>query len=188
MRTTRALSIGFTVACLLFLCIGVASAQLEVPKVVSGTAVISKSAARAGEPFKLALVLKIDKGWHINSDDPGDEFMFPSVFVLDEAPGFKVEEVVFPKPKTATYEYSDFELRIYEDEAVIGALISAAADLKPGVHKLTGKFKYQACNNTSCIMPQDLPFGISVEVVAAGVETKDVEPELFAKIEFKNKG
>ena len=164
-----------------------AQAQLEVPKVVSGRAVLSKSAVHAGEPVKLALVLKIDKGWHINSDDPGDEFMFPSSVLLDEGQGFKLDAVAFPTPKTATYEYSDFELRVYEDEAVVGALLTPAADLKPGALKLVVKFKYQACNNQSCIMPQDLPFEIPVEVVAAGVETKDVEPELFAKIEFKAK-
>jgi DsbC/DsbD-like thiol-disulfide interchange protein len=164
-----------------------AQAQLEVPKVVSGRAVLAKSAVRAGEPVKLALVLKIDKGWHINSDDPGDEFMFPSAVIVDESQGFALDAVAFPEPKRATYEYSDFELRVYEGEAVIGALLLPAADLKPGALKLTVKFKYQACNDSSCIMPQDLPFEIPVEVVAAGVETKDVEPELFVRIAFKAK-
>jgi len=188
MKTQRILPILFILCVLGLATFAAASAQLEVPKVVSGRAVLSKSGVHAGEPVKLALVLKIEKGWHINSDDPGDEFMFPSAVLLDEGQGFKLETVAFPEPKRATFEYSDFELRIYEDEAVIGALLSPAADLKPGACTLIVKFKYQACNNTSCIMPQDLPFEIPFEVVAAGVETKDVEPELFAKIVFKAKG
>jgi DsbC/DsbD-like thiol-disulfide interchange protein len=188
MKTQKALPVLFFIA--VFCLAGAAPswAQLEVPKVVSGRAVLSKSAVHPGEAVKIAVVLKIEKGWHINSDNPGDEFMFPSSIAFEEATEFSIQAVVFPKPKEAKFEYSDFELRVYEDEAVIGALIQIAGDLKPGSFKLSGAFKYQACDNKSCIMPQDLPFEIPVEVVAAGVETKDVEPELFAKIEFKDKG
>jgi len=165
-----------------------AAAQLEVPKVVSGRAVLSKTAVHPGEPVKIALVLKIQKGWHINSNDPGDEFMFPSSLVFEDLSGFEVKSVAFPEPKRATFEYSDFELRIYEDTAVIGVLVQVAPDVKPGSYKLTGAFKYQACDSSSCIMPQDLPVEVPVEVVAAGVETKDVEPELFGQIPFKDNG
>ena len=188
MKTQKALPILFLTAGFCLAGAAPSWAQLEVPKVVSGRAVLSKTAVHPGEAVKVAVILKIEKGWHINSDDPGDEFMFPSSLVFEEASEFSVQTVAFPKPKAATFEYSDFELRIYEDETVIGALIQVAADLKPGSFNLSCAFKYQACDNKSCIMPQDLPFEIPVEVVAAGVETKDVEPDLFAKIEFKDKG
>lgn len=187
MRKTRVAPILF-ILCALGLTAAPLAAQLEVPKVVSGRAVLAKSAVHAGEPFLLALILKIDKGWHINADDPGDEFMYPSSVSVDEGQGFALDAVAFPEPKLATFDYSDFELRIYEDEAVIGVRLTPSAELKPGVGLLVVKLKYQACNNESCIMPQDLPFEVPVEVVASGVETKDVEPELFAKIVFKDKG
>jgi len=187
MKTQKALPVLFFIAVFCLAGALPSWAQLEVPKVVSGRAVLSKSAVHPGEAVKVAVVLKIEKGWHINSDDPGDEFMFPSSLAFEEAAEFSIQAVAFPKPKAATFEYSDFELRVYEDEAVIGAIIQIAGDLKPGSFKLSGAFKYQACDNKSCIMPQDLLFEIPVEVVAAGVETKDVEPELFAKIEFRDK-
>ncbi len=187
MRTKTVLSTLFFFAVFCLLSSALASAQLEVPKVVTARAVLSKSAVHAGETVKIAVVLKIEKGWHINSDDPGDEFLFPSSLALDEVAGFEVKALAFPKPKQAKFEYSDFELRVYEDEAVVGALLQVAESVKAGAYSLTGVFKYQACNNTSCIMPQDLRLEIPVEVVAAGVETKDVEPDLFAKIEFKDK-
>ncbi len=39
--------------------------------------------AVAGEFIQLAAVVKVDPGWHINSDSPGDEFSMPTTVAIE---------------------------------------------------------------------------------------------------------
>jgi DsbC/DsbD-like thiol-disulfide interchange protein len=50
----------------------------------------------AGEQLRLAVVLNIDRGWHVNSDDPGDEFSLPTTVTWTLPEGWPEPEMQFP--------------------------------------------------------------------------------------------
>jgi hypothetical protein len=52
------------------------------------------------------------------------------------------------------------KLNVYTGEFVLHAHLTA----QPGEHELQGAFRYQACDNSSCMPPKTLP--VSVTVVA----------------------
>ncbi len=153
--------------------------------VVEVKALLSRDAVHPGETVKAAIVLQVQPGWHINNDAPDDPFMFGTSLTFAEDPLFEVVEILYPQGRRAKFSYSETELVVYEGQAVIGALLKVKDGAAPGPHPLAAALNYQACDNTSCKPPMELAFQVTVPVVAAGQPAKDINADVFAKLEFK---
>jgi len=154
-------------------------------KVVEAKGLVSRDAVRPGETFKAAVVLKVQAGYHINDNAPLDEFMIPTVLTIEESPDFEILEIAYPKGRRARFSYSETELVVYEGESVLGVLVRAKQGLAAGPRVLQCALSYQACNNESCLPPQEVAVEIPVAVAVSG-EGTDVHPEIFAKIHFRS--
>jgi thiol:disulfide interchange protein DsbD len=152
-------------------------------KVVEAKGLISRDAVRPGETFKAAVILKVQAGYHINDNAPLDEFMIPTALVVDQGQDFEVLEIAYPKGRRARFSYSETELVVYEGEAVLGVLVRAKPSLAAGPRVLKCALSYQACNNESCLPPQEVAFDIAVPIAVSG-EGVDVHPEIFGKLHF----
>jgi thiol:disulfide interchange protein DsbD len=157
-------------------------------QVVEVKTFLSRDGVRPGETFKAAIILKIQPGYHINNNSPNDEFLVPTALAFDDNSGVEVVEIYYPSGDRGRFAYSQAELTVYEGEATLGALLKAKSGLPAGPLKIKASLSYQACDNASCLPPKDLPFEISIPVVPAGKECRDLNPGLFAKIPFKTQG
>lgn len=162
-----------------------AAAAQQNEQVVEVKPLLSRDGVHAGETFKAAIILKVQPGYHINNEAPADEFLIPTVLTIDDNPNFEVIEIYYPSGHRGRFAYSQAELIVYEGEAVLGALLKAKDGIPAGPLKLKATLSYQACDNTSCLPPKDLPFEVAVPVVQAGKEGHELHPEVFAKIPFK---
>lgn len=163
---------------------GLAARESEqVVETVKG--LVSCDAVRPGETFKVALVIKVRPGYHINDNAPLDEFLIPTTLTFGENPDFEIVEISYPRGRRARFAYSEAELVVYEGEAVLGALIMARPGIAAGIRSLKGALSYQACNNEACQPPKELPFEIAVPVAATG-SCLPAHPEIFDKIRFKS--
>jgi thiol:disulfide interchange protein DsbD len=135
----------------------------------------------AGEELRLAVTLTIDRGWHVNSDDPGDEFSLPTTvkFILPE--GWPVPVVSFPDGEALEFEFSDTPIEVWEDRAVIlaGLVVPEMAD---GDHRLRVAVTAQACNNTQCLAPEEARTGFDVTVAPPGSSSKPINEGLFKEL------
>jgi hypothetical protein len=160
------------------------SAQPE-QQVVEARGFVSRDAVRPGETFKVAVILKVQAGYHINDNSPLDEFMIPTILAVADHPDFEVVEVYYPRGRRARFSYSEAELVVYEGEAVLGALVKAKPDLAAGPRVLKCALSYQACNNESCLPPKEIAFEVAVPVAVSG-PAADVHPEIFGKLKFQS--
>ncbi len=151
---------------------------------VQARGLLSRDKIHPGETFKIAVVLTINGGWHINANPVNDEFLIPTTLVAEDNNGFKVLQTSYPKPKTGKFEYSEVELQIYSTEAVLGIMANADQGLALGSQKLKLKVSYQACNDRFCMPPKEIGLEIPVEVVPASQPGKDINQDIFARIEF----
>lgn len=156
----------------------------QVEQVVEVKTLLSRDGVHPGEAFKAAIVLKVQPGYHINDNAPLDEFLVPTTVAFDDNPGLEVVEIYYPAGHRGRFAYSQAELTVYEGETVLGAILRAKAGLPAGPLKLTATLSYQACDNTSCMPPRDLPFEVTIPIVQAGQEGHDLHPEIFEKILF----
>ncbi len=76
-----------------------------------------RSPVVAGEVLQLAAVVMVEAGWHINSDDPGDEFSMPTTV------GWKMPEdwpeplTVFPDGEQLEFDFSDVPIEVWEGKS-----------------------------------------------------------------------
>lgn len=164
-----------------------APAGQKSDQVVEVKVLLSRDAARPGEAVKAAFLLKVQPGYHINDNAPRDEFLVPTTLTFDDAPGLEIVETYYPTGHRARFAYSQMELSVYEGEAVLGAVINVKPGAAAGQLRLKGTLSYQACDNSSCLPPKDLPFEVTIPVAAAGREVHEQNAEVFAKIPFQTK-
>jgi DsbC/DsbD-like thiol-disulfide interchange protein len=147
---------------------------------------VSRDAVHPGETFKAAVRLKIGSGWHINAHPANDEFLIPtSLEFADAAGSFHVLSIAYPEPRQIRLSFSESDLAVYSESALIGALVRADAALKPGTYELIGTITWQACNDISCLPPESQDLELEIVVAEPGEETHDAHVEVFEGINFE---
>jgi thiol:disulfide interchange protein DsbD len=160
--------------------VGLAGAQgFDAEPVFQVKLVPNRSPGVAGEEFRLAVVLSVDRGWHVNSNDPGDEFSWPTTVEFDVPEGWLAPVLSFPEGETLEFEFSEDPIEVWEGEAVILAVLSIP-ETASGDVRLRVTVTAQACNNTQCLPPEELRSGVDVTVAPPGSRWKKVNREIFA--------
>jgi hypothetical protein len=184
MREIPRPAILFILICFSFLC---ASSLIDAQEedVVTAKTFISHDGIHPGESFKVAFLLSIIPGWHINGPKLDDEFLVPSELIIDEGDKIKVLILHYPEPGSGRFDYSEAELPVYEGEIILGALIMVSDDITQKKHILKASFLYQPCDDRTCMAPRTLKLEIPFKVVPLSKKTKEINKDLFSKIDFE---
>jgi DsbC/DsbD-like thiol-disulfide interchange protein len=146
---------------------------------------VSRDFVHAGEMFKTAVQLTIGREWHINANPASDELLIPTSLEFEgDAGPFHILDIIYPEPQMARLGFSESDVAVYSESALIGALFRIDAALKTGTYKLKGTVAWQACNDVSCLPPESRAFEIVIVVVEPGQETHDAHTGLFQGIVF----
>ena len=132
----------------------------------------------------IAVKVNIEKGWHINSDSPNDEFLIPTSFDLLTDRNFEITKILYPDPQVLTMSFSDEPVSVFEGEFFIGAIIDLPEDLELGEHQIPMELYYQACNDQTCEPPQDVKSTLEIFVVDSSTPVKEINKDIFAKLKF----
>ncbi len=135
--------------------------------------------AVAGETLNLAVEVRIDQGWHINSDNPGDEFSIPTTLTWTMPEGWPEPEISYPEGEKIKFEFSDDPLEVWEGRIYILAKVKVPDGVE-GV-RLRAEVTAQACNNTQCLPPTPVRSGVDVTTASAGTAKSVINEEIFAK-------
>jgi len=146
---------------------------------------VSQDGFHPGESITAAVEVEMIPGWHIHSNDPGDEFLIPTEILIVDDLMIRDVEIFYPEPIKQKYSYADTELKVYEGEVYFGVLLHPGKNLNPGQYKIKGKFSFQTCDDSSCLPPKSIEFDMTFTVVEPSVETHDVNQEVFSKINFE---
>ena len=129
---------------------------------VLSIAPVPKVHAQRGKELTQKLEAEVQPGFHVNSNAPDDEFLIPLKLTWNKGP-LEVLEIVYPKPTREKYSFSDKPLAVFTGKFEIATrfrVSSAAGDM--GV--MTGKLRYQACNNKECLQPKTVNVQFSLDV------------------------
>ncbi len=137
-----------------------------------------RSPVVAGEVLQLAAVVNVEAGWHINSDEPGDEFSMPTTVAWLVPEGWPEPLTVFPDGEELEFDFSDVPIEVWEGKVVfVGRLTvpeTADGTVRPRVEVTA-----QACNNTQCLPPVAVKAGVDLEIVAPGGSSQPINQALF---------
>jgi thiol:disulfide interchange protein DsbD len=138
-----------------------------------------------GSEFKIAVKVMVDRGWHINSDKPKEDFLIPSQFSIDTS-NFKLSKVVYPEAHDLKLEISETPLSVWESEVYVAALVKAPENLKAGRYLLPVNLDYQACNNITCMPPNRASDTLDIEIADKQSVVNQINSDIFDKLNIES--
>lgn len=132
---------------------------------------------------KLALKLKIEDDWHINSDIPNEDFLIPTELIIDSN---KVEliNIKYPHAEEVKFSFSEIPVSVFEGEVFIGALVKIPESTELGSFEIPIRLTYQACNNSTCMAPADIDTTLILEVVDNTTPISEINSEVLNTLDL----
>jgi len=141
---------------------------------------------KAGQTAVLTLELSIRAPYHINADQPSEDYLIGTTVDFKAHPGATFGRQVFPPPIMKRMSFADKPLAIFEGLARITAELTVAPDFKGRDLIVEGSVGYQACDDQSCQPPTDVAFkGIYPVAGGAPADAAAMTDKPAAKPEFK---
>lgn len=137
---------------------GVLSAQsqsfsrgLRVASIVPGPAV----KLQPGETAAVPITVRIRPSYHINSNEPADEYLIPTKLTWE--PSLLLwKRTDYPEAEIVNYAFSKKPLAVYSNKIVILSHFAVPEKVSPTLTELKGEFRYQACNSRACLPPKTI--------------------------------
>lgn len=181
-RVVTSLFFLFTAVALSY---GAAPPQATPPQVVTARAVLATDAVHPDQVAKMAVVARVQSGYHINAHIPSLNYLIPTRVTFQDSPNFSIQKVVYPHGTSRKFSFVKTPISVYEGEVHVGLILNVDSSTPPGFYTLPGKFLYQACNDNACLPPTSVQFVASIQVVAPTVRLRPANRAVFKTINFK---
>jgi thiol:disulfide interchange protein len=145
-----------------------AEAQLRPPQKATFVLDADRTAYDPGTAARLAALVTIEHGWHVNSHKPSFEYLIPTVLHLELPAGWPQETVQYPAAKLKTFSFEPHPLAVYDGDVVMVASIQLPKGLAPGSYPVHASLRYQACNDSQCLPPVTAEAWIELTVGPGG--------------------
>lgn len=120
-----------------------------------------KLAVKRTEPAVQKLKVSIQPGYHANSNKPSEAYLIPFKLTWEAGP-LEASEIVYPPAKTEKFSFSEKPLSIFDGTFEVTSQFRKTATAQPGPAVMTGKLRYQACNDRMCLPPKTVEVKLSV--------------------------
>ena len=151
---------------------------LQAPNIpVNGFFAVNK--AQRGRNIKVAIVIDIPDGFHVNANKPLYRFAIPTVLKIT-ARDLTISPVVYPRAAVLRLKaVNDEQLAVYERRAVLRFSVMVPTNFRETTADLKAQLKFQSCNDDTCFPPQTLEITMQIPVVGPNEHIKRVNSEIF---------
>lgn len=112
------------------------------------------------------LNFRVPRGYHINSNAPKSEFLIPTALKMDLPTDIILGKIQYPVGEDVSFPFSpDEKLNVYTGDFTIGLAVHPLQAVVPGKYVMHGVLRYQACDNSACYPPKQLPLSLEIKVV-----------------------
>jgi uncharacterized protein YyaL (SSP411 family) len=155
-----------------------AAAEAAKHQHVKGRVYLSADKLTPGTSTKVALVLDIGEGWHVNANPAKPDYVRPAELELSSAAGIELTDIVYPQGKDLKMADQDEPVSVYEGQAVIYGTLKVPQDAKVTSDELKFLLKYQACDHKQCLAPARMKLDGKIEV---GAGAKRINARVFGE-------
>jgi hypothetical protein len=136
----------------------------KAPKVTM--APLPLSTVQRAKATMVKLDFRIPGGYHINSNMPKSEFLIPTALKMDLPTDIILGKIEYPAGEDRSFPFSpDEKLSVYSGDFTIAVAVHPLQSVVPGKYQMRGVLRYQACDNSACYPPKNLPVSFEVKVV-----------------------
>jgi Thiol:disulfide interchange protein DsbD, N-terminal len=163
----------YTLALLLFLLIQPFGSTAQIAANPAGgpsvtAAPIAPVTVQQGKSATFEMVFRVARGYHINSNQPKDEFLLPTRLQLDPPSDIVVSGTQYPQGQDYSFSFApDQKLNVYSGDFSVTSTVRTTSRVAKGTYRVHGTLNYQACDNAACYPPKKLPIAFDVHVVSA---------------------
>lgn len=134
-----------------------------------------------GRRARVAIELKVARGWHVNANPPSPDVMIPTKVTLKSLGKLELKDVKYPAGKPFKVSGIDEALSVYEGTVYITGVLEVPANWQ-GNEDLTAEVEYQACNDQSCLRPTKIPLSGKVQTTGGAAAAEPFNKALFDKL------
>jgi uncharacterized protein YyaL (SSP411 family) len=144
--------------------------RAEPPKAVSTIPPVTVEAFPAagevptGTSLAVTLRLRVQQGWHANSNRPVQDYLEPTTLTLRADKSMKLAKVDYPPGEEVVL--GGQPCSAYSGTVEIAAVVAVAADAPPGAATLTLELRVQPCSERECLPPQTHALTIPLRIVS----------------------
>jgi len=141
---------------------------------------LSQESFQSGSVAKIAIVLSIEDGWHVNAHNPTYDYLIGTSVELQSMEGVIIADIRYPEGSLQQFGFADDLLRVYDGAAPIFLTLKLSEKIKPGAYTLPATVLVQACNDQVCLAPSSVAVDVSLTIVEATAPVKSANDALFA--------
>lgn len=141
---------------------------------------LSQESFQSGSVAKIAIVLSIEDGWHVNAHNPTYDYLIGTGVELQSMEGVIIADIRYPEGSLQQFGFADDLLRVYDGAAPIFLTLKLSEKIKPGAYTLPATVLVQACNDQVCLAPSSVAVDVSLTIVEATAPVKSANDALFA--------
>jgi uncharacterized protein YyaL (SSP411 family) len=110
--------------------------------------------------------LRVEEGWHINSHEPLQSYLFATRIEAAGDGAVELVEASYPSAQTLPLAFSQEPLSVYVGTAEIEARVRVASGVAPGKLEFPVRVRYQVCGDQQCLAPVETEVRIPLVVGA----------------------
>jgi DsbC/DsbD-like thiol-disulfide interchange protein len=159
------------------------SAPQQTPsgkEVVAPEVYVSLDPAGRGSTAKIAVVMKIRNGFHVNAREKSAEYLIATDLKAQPPAGFTLGEVHYPQGQLENFTFSKTPLNVYQGSVTLRVPVTITAAAPLGEQHIPLKLRYQACSTEVCLPPTTLPLDAALHVAASASNSKPAHREIFS--------
>jgi len=146
------------------------------------TAFVETDAVRPASRARVALIVALPEGLHVQSDQPRDPTLIPTLLIIEPPPAVRVTQLVYPHPADFKQEGQAEPLAVFEHEFVVGAELEIGHDVPAGDLVIPARLRYQACDDKVCFQPTTATTEWTLRVVHAATAVTPAASDVFARL------
>ena len=118
-----------------------------------------------GHPGTVQLEFRVANGFHINSNQPRQEYLKKTELRLDAPTDIVIGGIKYPAGVDRSFPFAPGDkLNVYSGEFAVDVVVRPLKTVLPARYAVHGFLKYQACDNAACYPPRQLPVSFEVKV------------------------
>jgi hypothetical protein len=122
----------------------------------------SAGVVHAGQRIMLTAEIDLKPGLHVYA--PGVEGYIPVNLAITAKPEIAAHDAVYPASKKLHLAAINETVPVYNQPFRILREVTIAKSVKPGEVKIEGSFRYQACDESKCYVPEVVPLTWTLRV------------------------
>ena len=147
--------------------------------------------AHAGSTHRVALDARLQpagSGLHVNSNEPLEDFLIPTVLTVEPPAGIAVAGLAWPEPVMLEQQGAEQPLAVFEETFAIGVALAIDADLAAGDYEVPASLRYQACDERMCYIPATARLAFQVRIAPGDQARTATGTALFGTMAFTAAG